>query len=128
MSSKTKTELEAENRLLQREITLLCDQVSMLLDELDAEINASQIIKSAHEDDLQKLSQLSSGRVQREWAALERRKYLQLRYAKHRKKHSKTKSRKKANNDLAEKFGEKHRLKVESDGKPGRQLIAICKD
>jgi hypothetical protein len=121
MSRKTKADLEAENQALKNENDILRDQVGWLGEELDAEINAKRVIESAYDADIQKLVKLSKGRVQREWEALGRKKYLQSRYAEYRKKHNITESRKRANDKLAREFGEKYRLK-------DRQLIKNCKD
>lgn len=129
MSRKTKADLEAENQALRRQNEALYEMVSVLSDELDAESHILQITKKARSDDVQKLAEHRKGGIRKELDALERKKYLQSQFAMYRSQDiSITESRLKANDDLAAKFGKKHRLKVKEDGKPGRQLITICKD
>ena len=118
-----------KGRLVECEDTIdnLRGYIKLIHDCSDEDRRHLNIEEEAHNDDIKKLAELSKSRIQREWAALERKKYLQSRYAEYRKKHNITESRIKANDDMAAEFGEKHRLKVK-EGKPGRQLIDICKD
>jgi len=112
MSRKTKADLEAEIQVLQSDNGSLREMVGVLNEELDAEIKNRQIIESAFTATIAKLAKLSKGRVQREIKAFMRNKYLQSQYDRYRKEgFNITKSREKANDDMAEKYGDKHRLK-----------------
>lgn len=129
MSRPTKAVLEAENVKLKDRIGCLEDEIEnlrgfiqLLLDLSDEDQRNLKIETESNNDNIQRLAKLSRPRIRREWAALERKKFLQSRFAEYRRQGLNiTESRGNANNDMARKFGEKHRLKP-------RRLIEICKD
>jgi len=129
MSRKTKAELEAENAELrslvaelERDSQNLRRYIKLLHHMGDEDQRNLKIETDAHKNVIQEVVKLSSPRIEREWAALERKKFLQSRFAEYRRQGLNiTVSRHNANNDMVKKFGEKHRLKP-------RRLTDICKD
>jgi hypothetical protein len=118
---KTKADLEAE-------IVMLREQVKVCEYLLDSETAHRKALEPVHKVDVEKTVKRDTKKVRKVVKALERKKYLRLRYAEYRKTHNKTESRKKANDDMAKEFGENYRLSLKKDGNPGRQLMEICKD
>ena len=121
MSRKTKADLEADIQALQRENDILRSEIEMLHYLLDTETEHRKILETVHNSEVAKIVSRDTSRVRKEVKAFHRKKYLQSRYAEHRKDNNITKSRDKANDDIAKKFGERHRLKE-------RRLKELCKD